>query len=158
MENYYHEETILTPHKTEWRTEAFIIDATNLNSQNRFDEFSVVFEPLSYTHHQMLFELFEGFVSEVRLNTSPYSNKQARPLYENKKGFLYSSQLFVPKINIEFNHPDELYGRTATITGHARDLPLGEVVLQIDYVDFDDTTNGTGVEPEVATVAEEDDW
>ena len=158
MNDYYHEETILNPANTSFRIEGWIIDATNINNANRFGEFSVIFEPLSMMEHQMLMEHLEGCVRDVKLNTSPYSNKEARPLYENKKGFLYSSQLFVPQINIEFNHHTELYGRTATITGHARDLPLGEVVLQIDYVDFDDTTNGTGVEPEVALVADEDDW
>lgn len=158
MNELYKEPTLLTPHETAFRTEAWIIDATNLNSPNSYQEFSVVFEPQTMTHHQMLLEHLVGCVSEVRLNTPFRSNKEARPLFENKKGFLYSSQLFVPQLNIEFNHPDELCGRTATISGHARDLPLGQVVIQIDYIDFDDVTNGIDEEPVIASVDDEDDW
>tara|TARA_R110002050_G_scaffold79877_1_gene170774 strand:- start:37 stop:513 length:477 start_codon:yes stop_codon:yes gene_type:complete len=158
MKDYYNEQTILLPHKTSFRTEAFIMDARFIHSANRFGEFSVVIEPLSMMEHQALMEHLESCVSEVRLNTPPNSNKEASASYENGKGFLYSSQLFTPKTNIEFSHPDELYGRTATITGHARDLPLGQVVIQIDYIDIDDLSNGINEEPEIALVADDDDW
>ena len=158
MKELYKEQTILTPHETAFRVESWLLDASNLNSQNNLGEFSVVFEPLEMCAQQMLLEHLEGCVKEVKLNTPYYSNKEARPLYENKKGFLFSSQLFVPKCNIEFEHYTELYGRTATISGHARDLPMGEVVLQIDYIDFDDVTNGIDEEPVIASVDDEDDW
>ena len=50
-------------------------------------------------------------------------------------------------------------GRTATITGHMRDLPLGEIVLQVDYIDFYDTTNGIGDETtEDESEGDDTDW
>jgi hypothetical protein len=164
MKTYYKEETILNPLETSFRTEAWIIDAKHINSMNHYGEFGITFCPLTSTHHQMLHEHLESCVSQVKMMTNPdYSNKEARPLYEDKMGHFYSSQLFTPKVNTDFYHSDELYGKTATITGHARDLPTGEVVINIDYVDIDCPNNGiepTELEEETTgtLVDDNDDW
>lgn len=157
--DYVKEETILEPYKTEFRTEGFIQDVDYLYTPNRYGEFSVSWVPLTDAHHQQLHEHLQGCVSEVQLSTSPYSRKVATPKYENSKGEFFCSQLFAPKVNIEVPHPTELIGKTATFVGHVRDLPMGEIVLQLGYLDVDDINNGIPVEDVSAPVVKRlDDW
>jgi hypothetical protein len=141
-EDYVDEKTILEPYKTQFRTEGFIQDIEYLFSPNRYGEYSVSWVPLTHNDHQQLHEHLQGCVSEVQLSTSPYSRKVATPKYENDKGEFYSSQLFQTKVSINVEHPSELIGKTASFVGHVRDLPLGQIVLQLDYLDVDDWRNG----------------
>ena len=132
------EETILSLHNSSFRVEGWVVDATYLQTPNPDGEFSFVFEPLEMTQQQLLLEHLESCVSRVKLNR----DIEVRPRYENKQGFLYTSQNNVPQVNVVFDDPMELYGRTTTLTGHIQDRPSGEIVLQIDYIDFDDLSNG----------------
>lgn len=140
--DYVKETTILDPYSTQFRTEGWIQEVDFIYTPNRYGEFSVSWVPLTHQHHQQLHEHLQGCLSEVMLSISPYSRKEATPKYEDDKGNFFSSQLFAPKVNIEVPHPTELIGKTATIAGHVRDLPMGELVLQVDYIDVDDFTNG----------------
>lgn len=157
--DYVKEETILEPYKTEFRTEGFIRDVDYLYSPNRYGEFSVSWIPLTDAHGQQLDEQLQGYVSQVQLSISPYSRKVATPQYENNKGEFFSSQLYAPKVNIEVPHPTELIGKTATFVGHVRDLPMGQIVLQLGYLDVDDINNGIQEEDASAPVVQIfDDW
>ena len=139
---YVKEETILEPHKTQWRVDGWITDVDYLYSPNRYKEYIVKWQPLTHNDHQNLHEQLQQAIGQVQLSIGPYSNKVATPMYEDDMGQFYCSQLFMPKLNIEVPHPSELLGKTATFSGHIRELPLGQVVLQLDYLDVDDFTNG----------------
>jgi hypothetical protein len=159
MIQYTEEETILQPVNTRFIIDAWLYDTTYINSQNKYGEFSVVFAPCTFHDHQTLAELIESAVMEVELRKGFYSNKKAVAKTEKGGGLFYSSQLFTPKVDPKFNHPDELVGRQCSIKGHLRDLPQGEVMLQVEYVDCYDPLNG--VDPDSAAEKEvicDDDW
>ena len=161
MTNYTNERTILTPIATRFTVDAWIYDARHINHHNKEGEFSVVFAPCTFYDHQALAELVETAVMEVEMKKDRYSNKLGVAKTEKGGGLFYSTQLFTPKVEPGFNHPDELVGRQCSIKGHLRDLPLGEVVINVEYVDCYDPLNG--VEPEnttedVSAPVVEDDW
>jgi hypothetical protein len=168
MIQYTEEQTILQPRHTEFIIDAFLYDATYVNTQNRDGVFSVVFAPYTFQDHQRLCELIESAVMEVELKKGFYSNKKAVAKTEKGGGLFYSSQLFTPRIEPKFLHTDELVGKQCSIKGHLRDLPLGEVVIQAAYIDLYDPLNG--VDPDSAAEAnaealavpeavnEDDDW
>jgi hypothetical protein len=149
------EETLLTPNETSFRMEAKVYDAKYLDTKNFYDEYAVVFQPLDYYAFQNFHELVENAISQVELRKDRYSNKEAKKRLEDKRGMLYSSQLFPPKVNVEYKTYRELECLTATITGHLRDLPNGDVVINIDYIDFDDPLNG--ISPELQELFDDDE-
>ena len=44
--------------------------------------------------------------------------------------------MFKPKVNVNYDNNEQLNGHKATVALHLRDLPMGEVVLNADYVDL----------------------
>lgn len=159
---YIEEETILKPRNTEFLIDAWLYATDNINSQNRYGEFSVVFAPVNFYEHQRLAELIESAVMEVELRKDRLSNKRAKAKTETSAGLFYSSQLFTPKVTPDFSHPDELRGLQASIRGHLRDLPNGDVVINVSYIDCYDPLNGIEeVEPSTGGASERngnDDW
>jgi len=168
MTYYTQEETLLSPNETKFRLEAWIMNPHEANKPDFFDEYKVEFEPVSYSDYAELEELVSKWCNEVEWRKSQYSEKEVRALVRNKRKFFISSQLFPPKTNVE-----DIYGLScntpagspqATITGHFRDLPRGEVVINIDYIDYNDPNNGielTEFEKETAgmpVVDIDDDW
>lgn len=152
------EPTYLTPQDTHFRCEALIVDATHIANQNRYGEFSVRFMGLTQNDMSQLHEFLCLQLSKLKRELPIRSNKVIEPDYEDRKGFFYSSQLFTPKVNIEWERPEDLRNRQATIVGHLRDDPIGRVYLQIDYVDVDDDLNGVlSVMEEMASDDGEDD-
>lgn len=151
------EETILEPHLTHFRTEGWLWETKHLANANSYCEFGITWAPLTYWDYQNLHEHLQNCLTQVERMKQPHSNKEPRPLYETKKGMFYSSQLFVPKLNLDYNHPDELVKQQATITGHARDLPCGAVVINVDYIDVCDPSNGIDASASADDDDDEDD-
>lgn len=132
------EGTILSPTETHWRCEAWLIDTDFIRNWNKFDEYVFSFSPETMTDHQMLFETIDNAKSLVEMRKSRFSTKERmndKSSYE-KNGFPYCSQLFQPKINVDFDHPDQLRGMRASLSGHIRDTADGRIYLQCDYVDL----------------------
>ena len=154
---YYTEQTLLNPRLTEIRMEGWLIDTTNIQTPNRYGEFSFSFQPQTTTDLQRLYEVLEGAKTTILMDCGRHSNKTPVSKVEDKFGHLVCSQLFQPKVNLDFYHPDELMGREATFALHLRDNPQGDIFLQGDYVDVFSPTNGidepTSIEEEVF-----DDW
>lgn len=157
MNTYTEECTILSPIETKIRLEAWLMEAKYLQETDADDVFSFSFQPLTSTDHQRLFEAGEKAMMMVELSKSPYSNKVAKPCYENKYGLPFCSQLFKPKLNIKVEHPDMLYGKEVSIAAHFRDDPTGRVYLQADYVDVYARWDGEPMEPN-AVSDDDDDW
>ena len=155
--NYQDEPTLLSPEQTSFRFDAYILDATYADKLNRNEVFSVKFAPNNAADFDKLNELANSCITDIEFRKPADSNKQPRKMYE-ERAYCYSSQLFTPKINIPYEHTDMLRGQTATIAGHLRDLPLGEIAVQIDYIDFYDVNNG--IQDDFAPVVEDDysDW
>ena len=154
---YYNEQTLLNPRKTEMRMEGWLIDTTFINTANRYGEFSLSFQPQTTTDLQRLYECLEGAKTTILMDCGRHSNKTPTSRIEDKFGHLVCSQLFTPKVNVEFQHPDELMGREATFALHLRDNPKGEIYLQADYVDVFSRTNGID-EPAPDDEVVFDDW
>lgn len=136
FDNYYTKEpTYLEPHETKWRTEGRIVDAKYANTQNYEGMFSVTWMPITSDDYHMFLEHLRGIQKELMFMLPRDTRKEIKPLYETKRGFFYSSQFKTPQFNLEYGSHWDLKDRTATFTGHCRDLPTGEIVLQLDYVD-----------------------
>jgi hypothetical protein len=160
---YYTQEkepTYLSPTATTFRTEALIVDATHMANANRYGEFSIKWMGLTQNDMNSLHEWLCLQLSTFKRELPYDSKKVVEADYEDKRGFFYSSQLFVPKLNVEYNHPDELRNRQATITLHLRDDPTGKVYIQVDYIDVDDDLNGvlSVMEAMANDDAEDDGW
>ena len=139
-DNYYAldhsvEETILQPNETSFRVEAWLEDTDFIQTQHRDGDFRFSFHCYSNHDHQIVAEQLEQAMTTVRLNSPPWSRKDARNGAEDKRGAYLCSQLFVPKINIELEHSSELYGKQVSLALHCREDPTGLVYLQCDYID-----------------------
>ena len=152
--NYIKEETLLTAYETAFRIEGWITNGKYLQYSNSFGEHVFEFQPLTYLDHQMLMEQVCNVVTSLQMRIDPYSRKEPKASVETRAGMLYANQLFAPKLNVD--NPEDYIQQCcqATITGHMRDLPDGSVVLQVEYVDFDEY-----VEPEIAPASDDDiEW
>ena len=89
------------------------------------------------------------------METTSYSNKVPKKRTEDKNRNPCCNQLFTSKVNIEFEHPDMLRGRQASLTLHLRDAVDGSIYLQCEYCDVYEK-----VAPEIVDEkpAEEDDF
>lgn len=140
MKRLINEETILKPYETQFRIEARIWDVEHALKPDFMNEYSLVFKPLFYEDYATLEEHLSNAVSEVELKKERLSNKEARPCCLNNKDLFFSSQLDPVKFNVdgdlrEVKHAMRMSPH-ATITGYLKDLPLGEIVMVISYVDF----------------------
>ena len=151
------EDTILQPSETSFRIEAWLEDTDYVQTQHRDGDYRLTFHACSNHDHQVVAEQLEQAIATVRLNSPPWSRKEARSGAEDRRGAFLCSQLFPPRINVEVNHPTELYGKQVSLALHCREDPTGLVYLQCDYIDC-----YAPVEyPEVAAVDEAidpDDW
>ena len=162
FDEYRKERTLLIPTDTRVEVECWLGDCRFINKWNRYDEYRFSFYPQTANDHQLLCEAGEAAVTKLLMSVDPYSKKKPRASYENKDGSFYCSQLFLPKVNVEFDHPDQLQMQQASLKLHFRDDPLGLVYLQAEYVDlyefvgFDDRLDvgSDGYEPQ----EEDDDW
>lgn len=157
---YTEEKTLLTPTDTRVEIECWLGDCRFINKWNRHDEYHFNFYPLTQNDHQLLCEAGEAAVTRLLMSVDPYSKKEPRASYENKDGSFYCSQLFMPKVNVEFDHADQLYMQQASLKLHFRDDPLGKVYLQAEYVDLYEQVLPSKTN-EILTNAEEgteDDW
>lgn len=145
----YKEETILEPTSTRFNIDAYITDASYINALNRNGEFVLEFQPYSTTDHQMLLERCESAKATVMMGMSPYSNKKPKLCIENKYGVPFTSQLFAPKVNEEFEHADMLRGRQASLTVHLRDAVDGTIYLQLEYLDLYEPIASEVIEDEI---------
>ena len=156
MTDYYNERTLLNPRDTALRMEGWLVDTSNIVNANRYGEFSFSLQPQTTDELQRLYEAVESAKMQMLMDCGRHSNKVPTSKIENKYGHIVCSQLFTPKFNIEFEHPDELAGREATFALHLRDCPRGNIYLQGDWVDLFSPTNGID-EPEKPEVVF-DDW
>lgn len=166
-QDYVTEHTVLQPHETSIRIEAWLGRCDHIDKWDKNDTYRFSFYPQTMTDHQLLLETIEQAVTRVELQKDRFSRKRGRKLCENKDSSLYCSQLFLPKINVSYQHTDQLEGKACSLALHCRDLPLGEVVLQCDYIDLYDqvefpSSQGTDVEhqnaDETVTDGDELDW
>jgi hypothetical protein len=162
MTRYTTEHTILTPTDTRISVEGWLQDTTYLLDTDKDDVYSFSFQPLTSTDHQRLFEAIERAVMIIEMNKDPYSKKVAKACCEDKYGLPYCSQLFKPKLNVDVEHPDLLYGKQVSLNLHFRDDPMGNVYLQGDYVDVYEGWNETPTPPSgelsPPTTTADDDW
>lgn len=133
---YTEEKTILTPLDTRVEVKCWLGDCRFINEWNRYDEYYFTFYPQTLDDHQLLCEAGEAAVTKLLMSVDPYSMKEARASYENRNGSFYCSQLFMPKLNVDFEHHDQLLRQQASLKLHFRDDPLGKVYLQAEYVDL----------------------
>jgi len=132
----YRENTLLKPNDHRIVFEAKMMDSEFLIDPNRVGEFGCVLQPLTTTDHQRFFEAGERALTTVEWTKESYSRKEATAKYEDKYGMIVASQLNKPKLNVEVYHPYQLMNRDCSVNGFFRDLPDGEVVFNVDYVDF----------------------
>ena len=133
----YTEETLLSPLETQISLEIIVMDAEYIRYPNRYDEYSLTFMPLNHTDEQRFQEVAEKAIMDVERMKGPWSTKQPKKMFITKRDkFFYSSQLFAPVINDKELHHDYMPNKKASIKGHFRDLPNGDVVFNIDYLDF----------------------
>lgn len=160
ISTYEKEPTLLLPGETTFTVDAWLYDATHIESANRNGEYVVVFAPYTFYDHQRIAELVESAVVEVEMRKGFHSRKQGKALVERDGGLFYSSQLFTPKVNVPFDHSDQLMGKLCSIKGYLRDLPDGCVVINLSYVDLYDPFNGLddSMEEQVMPPSDCDDW
>ena len=133
----YTEKTLLSPTETEISLEIKVMDADNVIEPNRYGEYVLVFMPLCHTEEQRFHEMAEKAMMDVERRKAQYSYKEPNKKFITPRDkFFYATQLFPPKINDKNLHPDHMYNRDASIKGHFRDLPNGDIVFNIDYIDF----------------------
>ena len=149
---YVEERTILEPVDTQIRIEAWLGDCRYIDKWDKTEAYSFSFYPQTMLDHQNLLEVIENAVTTVQLRKDRHSRKEGRKLCENKDGSLFCSQLFLPKINVQYENTEQLNGMACTLALHLRDLPMGEVVIQADYIDLYDQPEF----PVIDTVNEED--
>ena len=135
-DEYSVEETILTPRDTKLKIECFLDDCQFIQSMNREGLYSFSFFALTMNGHQQLCEQVERAVMTVELGKGYDSRKVAQPKVENRQGGFYVSQMFLPKLNVEIDHPSQLYQKQADLSLHLRDDPTGNIFLQCSWVDF----------------------
>jgi hypothetical protein len=140
----YEEETLLTPHETSFNIDVYLYDTTFIQSKNGYAECVFSFYPKTDYDDRTLSEALHQAITEVELKKSPYSRKvaQQRCKQPGQKDVYYCSQLFLPKVNVEFENPSELHLREASLELHLRDDPDGDIYLQCSYVDIYDIDNG----------------
>ena len=151
----YKEQTVLSPIDTRFNIDCFIVDATHINSANRDGEFQIKFQPVSYHDYIQLDERINSAMTTVMMETTSYSSKVPKKSTKDKNNIPYCNQLFTPKVNIEFEHPDMLSGRQASLTLHLRDAVDGSIYLQCEYCDVYEKAAPEFVDEEPA---EEDDF
>ena len=129
------EQTILQPKETSFRVEAWLEGTNFVQTQHPEEDFRLSSHCYSNQDHQIVAELLEQAMTTVRLNSPPWTRKDARNGAEDRRGAYLCSQLFAPKLNIELEHPSELYGKQVSLALHCREDPTGLVHLQCDYID-----------------------
>lgn len=132
--NYVEEPTLLTPAETSFDVEGQLYDLTYFQHWNRFDEYVFTFQPRFPSDYNKIYEAVENAVMLVEMRKSPYSNKVAIPKCENKHGHPMCSQIYLPKLNIEYEDASELQGRDCCFTLNLRDAPDGSIYLNADYI------------------------
>ncbi len=156
MKTYHErEQTLLTPAETEIRIEAWLVDVDHLIEPDADDVYSVSFQPATSSDYQRFMEAAEMALMTVEMRLGSHSRKRPTKKVEDNRGMCQASQLFKPKLNIELEHPSLYYGKTASINGHFREDPLGNVYFQASYIDiyWDELAD-----QEVASVGILDDW
>ena len=134
----YEEETILKPNDHRIVFEAKVRDADNLLDPNSYGEFSCVLQPLETNDYNRFYEFAERALTTVEWQKTSYSRKVAKAQYEDKYGMVVANQLMKPRVNLtdEIYSPLQLIDRDCSVNGFFRDLPNGNVVFNIDYIDF----------------------
>lgn len=132
--NYVDEETILTPADTSFDVEGQLDDVKHFQHWNQHDNYVFTFQPKLPHDYNRIYEAVENAVMMVEMRKSPYSNKVAVPKCENKWGHPMCSQVYLPKLNIEFERSEELQGRDCLFTLNLRDAPDGSIYLNADYI------------------------
>jgi len=135
---WYEEETLLSPNEHRIVFEAKVVDSDYLYDPNRYGEYRCVLQPLSTTDYQRFYEHGELALTTVERSKASYSRKVATAQYEDRYGMIVANQLNKPRVNIEVYSPLQLIDRDCSVNGFFRDLPNGNVVFNIDYIDFYD--------------------
>ena len=130
------EETILTPYETSISVECWLDDCKYIDSKNYEGMFSFSFSPLTMADYHRLEEHIEQAVMTVEFGKSQMSRKEPEASCKTKKGSFYTSQFFLPKVNVEYHYPEMLNGSEASIKLHLRDAADGTIYLQGEWVDL----------------------
>ena len=149
-------ENLLTPVESRWRCEAWLTDTRHLLSTNQFNEYLFGFQPQTCQDYQLLEELIEFMISLVEMRRGPHSIKTRMRDTGTRVGSrvqagqgtaFMCSQLFAPRLNVKVEHPDLLYGKMVSLSGHIRDTKDGRLYLQCDYIDvYDDVDQALGAD------------
>ncbi len=139
MTDDFIEQTILSPCDTEVRLEAWITDAKYLITPNYSGEWVFDFEPSTSNDLERIHEMGNRCVFDVEWKAGPLSNKEPYKQFERNNGFLYSNQLFPPKLNIKADEPLYWEGQQVSLCCHFRDLRNGAIVINTMFIDsYDD--------------------
>lgn len=148
------QDRVLDPWMNQVRIDVLIYNAQNIDRENHYGEYSFSFV-IEHQDRFRFLEKGEEARSEVVM-ASPHHDATAK--YQDGQGMFYCSQLFLPKVNCEYQNPTELEGQRATIQGHFGDDKYGHIFFNCDYLDLYDPFNGTD-EPQVDWDSlPDDDW
>ena len=136
IDYYTPEETILTPHETTISIEVWLDDCKYIDKKNYEGMYSFSFSPLTMEDYLRLEEHIEQAVMTVEFGKSQMSRKEPEASCKTKKGSFYTSQFFLPKVNVEYHYPEMLNGSEASIKLHLRDSADGTIYLQGEWVDL----------------------
>lgn len=135
---WYEEETLLSPNEHRIVFEAKVVDADYLYDPNRYGEYQCVLQPADTMNYTSFHEHGAIALTTVERSKASYSRKVAKAQYEDRNGMVVANQLNKPRVNIEVYSPLQLIDRDCSVNGFFRDLPNGNVVFNIDYIDFYD--------------------
>ena len=162
--NYVKDYTpILTPSGTCLSIQAWLCEADNINTPNRFGEYEFSFVPCTVQDHYRLTEAIEQAVwkTEERNYEDPMVQITAKADCLDRKKNFRCSQLFAPKFNVDVED-DNLWHRhgdlEVSLKLHMRDSPTGVVYLNCDYCDFMSPSNGIEDDRVIETPGASEDW
>ena len=137
--NYVKDYTpILTPSGTCLSIQAWLCEADNINTPNRFGEYEFSFVPCTVQDHYRLTEAIEQAVwkTEERNYEDPMVQIEAKAdCLDRKNGDL--------EVSLKL---------------HMRDSPTGVVYLNCDYCDFMSPSNGIEDDRVIETPGASEDW
>lgn len=148
------QERVLDPWLNQISIDVLIYDTRNVDTPDFHGDYKFSFV-IEHQDRVRFLEKGEEAMSEVVM-ASPHHDATAK--YQDEKGMFYASQLFLPKINVEYQNPMELEGQRATLQGHFRDDKYGHVFFNCDYLDLYDPLNGTDVPQVDWESLPDDDW
>ena len=146
--------TLLVPNEHRTVFEAKMVYAEYIFRKNFYGEYTCLLQPLTMNDY----DAFE--MAGRRAQEAIYfhmERKEPKEMYWGDREWIKGNQLYQPKINIEVSGFYELHDRDCSVNGFFRDLPRGEIVFNVDYLDFYEQDEPQEVKPPVIH-DDDNDW